>query len=220
MTSPAWTFLVAAAIAAVLDWLAILRLDLRLERLAKPGLIVALLAVAVTMEPAGSSLAAARPWLLAALVASLVGDVLLLPGGRFRPGLAAFLVAQVLYAVVVLHRPLDPVGAIVGIVGVAIVYVVAGRRIAESAAATDRTLGMAVLGYLGAISLMAIAATATLAPLVIAGAWLFVASDAVLGWTRFVGGIRELAPDAPIMRLAVMVPYHAAQVLLVLSLAV
>lgn len=220
MTSPAWTFLVAAALAAVVDWFAILRLDLRLERLAKPAVIVALLAVAVTMEPAGSSLAAARPWLLGALVASLVGDVLLLPGGRFRPGLAAFLVAQVLYVVVFLHRPLELVGAVVGIVGVAIVYIVAGRRIAEGAATTDRTLGVAVLGYLGAIAVMAITASATLVPLVIAGAWLFVASDAVLGWTRFVGGVRELAPGAPMMRLAVMVPYHAAQVFLVLSLAV
>lgn len=220
MTSPAWTFLVAAAIAAVVDWFAILRHDLRLERFAKPAVIVALLAVAVTMEPEGSSLAAARPWLIVALSGSLVGDVLLLPGGRFRAGLAAFLVAQLVYVVVFLHRPLDAIGAVAGIAGVAVVYVAAGRRIAESAAATDRTLGMAVLAYLGAISLMAIAATATLAPLVVVGAWLFVVSDAVLGWTRFVGGIRGIAPDAPALRLAVMVPYHAAQVLLVLSLAV
>lgn len=220
MTSPAWTFLVATVIAAVVDWVAILRHDLRIERLAKPAVIVALLAVAVTMEPARAALAEARPWLILALVASLAGDLLLLPGGRFRPGLAAFLVAQVLYVVVFLHRPLEPVGAVVGIVGVAIVYVVAGRRIAASAAATDRTLGMAVLGYLGAISIMAIAATATVAPLVIAGAWLFVVSDAVLGWTRFVGGVRGIDPDAPMMRLSVMVPYHAAQALLVFSLAV
>ena len=217
MTSPAWTFLVAAAIAAAADWFAILRLDTRLERLAKPAVIVALIAVALTMEP---RLAVARPWVVAALVASLAGDVLLLPGGRFRAGLAAFLVAQLAYLVVFLHRPLDAVGAVIGIVGVAVVYAVAGRRIAEAAASTDRMLGGAVLAYLGAISVMAVAASATLVPAAIVGAWLFVASDAVLGWTRFVGGIRELAADAPLMRLAVMVPYHAAQVLLVVSLAV
>lgn len=216
MTSPAWTFLVAAAIAAALDWLSLVRHDLRTERIAKPAVIVALIVVALTLDPV---VPAARPWVVAALVASLAGDLLLLPGGRFRPGLAAFFVAQLLYLVAFVQRPLDPIGAVVAIVGVGVVYAVAGRHIVEAAAAADRRLGAAVLAYLGAISLMAIAASATFEPLIVVGAWLFVASDAVLGWTRFVGGIRDLDPDAPPLRLAVMVPYHAAQALLVLSLA-
>lgn len=217
MTSPAWTFFVATAIAAAVDWLSLVRQDLRTERIAKPAVIVALIAVAMTLDPV---VPAARPWVVAALVASLAGDLLLLPGGRFRPGLAAFLAAQLAYLVAFVQRPLDPIGAVVGIVGVAVLHVVAGRRIAERAAATDQRLGVAVLAYLGAISLMAIAATATFEPLIAAGAWLFVTSDAVLGWTHFVGGIRSLTADAPVARLAVMVPYHAAQALLVLSLAI
>ena len=101
----------------------------------------------------------------------------------------------------------------------AILIAVAGRRIAIAAGLVERSIGIAVAAYLGAISAMAIVATATFEPLVIAGAWLFVLSDALLGWTRFVGDIGRIAAGTPIARLAVMVPYHAAQVLLVLALA-
>ncbi len=217
MTSPAWTFLVAAIIAAAVDWVAVVRDDPRTERIAKPAVIVALILVVFTLR---SDVPAAVPWVFVALVASLLGDVFLLPGGRFRPGLAAFLVAHLAYIVAFVQRPLDVVGAIVGIVGVALLYAFVGRRILAAAMAGDRSLGVAVGAYLAAISAMAVVGTATLVPFAVAGAWLFVASDAVLGWTRFVGPIRGSGREAPAVALAIIVPYHAAQVLLVLSFAI
>jgi len=217
MTSPAWTFVVAATIAAVVDWIAVTRLDFRTERFAKPAVVVALLGVALTMEP---SMASPRPWIVAGLAASLAGDALLLPGGRFRAGLAAFFVAQVAYLGAFVQWPLEVVGALIGMIGAAVLYAVAGRRIAAGAVATDRATGLAVIAYLIAISAMAVAATATLAPVLVAGAWLFVASDAVLGWRRFVADPTGAALASPLSRLAVMVPYHVGQALLVLSLAI
>lgn len=216
MTSPAWTFAVGALIAAIVDWWAVLRGDLRTERVAKPAVMVALLGVIVTME---SGVPAARGWVVVALVASLAGDVLLLPGGRFRAGLAAFLVAQLAYAGAFAHRPLEVIAAATGVVAAIVLYAVVGRRIVEGAARIDGSTAYAVVAYLAAISLMAVVATATLTPLVVLGAWSFVASDAVLGWTRFVGAVRGLEADAPLLRLGVIVPYHAAQVLIVLSFA-
>ena len=62
---------------------------------------------------------------------------------------------------------------------------------------------------------MAVAATRTGMPAAILGAWLFVASDAMLGWGR----LRAPAPGMPRgggrgLRVAVMVTYHLAQGLL------
>jgi uncharacterized membrane protein YhhN len=60
---------------------------------------------------------------------------------------------------------------------------------------------------------MAVAAIGAGPAVAAAGAVLFVTSDAVIGWSRFVGPV-------PNHRLVIMVTYHLAQVLLVLSLAV
>ncbi len=65
---------------------------------------------------------------------------------------------------------------------------------------------------------MAVAATRTGLPAAILGAWLFVASDAMLAWGRF----RAPPPRSPrgsaSLRVAVMVTYHTGQLLLLLAL--
>ena len=77
-----------------------------LERIAKPAVMVALIAAAAHRDAGRSRRrSAVRPWLVAALVASLVGDVLLLPPGRFVPGLLAFLVAHLAYVVAFVQLP-------------------------------------------------------------------------------------------------------------------
>ena len=68
-----------------------------------------------------------------------------------------------------------------------------------------------MVGYIGVISAMVATAIGTRSPLVIAGAALFYCSDALIAWTRFIRDFRH-------GRLAVMVTYHLAQILLVLSL--
>lgn len=204
---------VAVALAlAGLDWLAVARRNALLERWAKPAVPGALIVAALAAAgPDGIT----RALLVAALAASLVGDWLLLPPVRFVPGLVAFLAAHLAYLGLFVRLPLEA-GPAVGGLGLAVVLLaVVGLRIVR--AATVSGLGAPVAVYLGAILAMAVTATATGLPSAAVGAWLFVVSDAVLGWDRFV------APPAPDVtaavrrRLAVIVPYHAAQVCLVLA---
>ncbi|MEO8463326.1 MAG: lysoplasmalogenase family protein, partial [Chloroflexota bacterium] len=109
--------------------------------------------------------------------------------------------------------PLDLGLAIAGATGAALLAAMIGRRIIAGAAL--RGLRAPVAAYLGAISLMAIAATASGSAIAALGAWLFVASDARLGWSRFVTPGHS---SQGLARLWVMVPYHLAQILLTLAI--
>lgn len=214
MTPLAWVLLGLAAFAAAIDWAAVAGAKIAVERVAKPAVLVLLLAAAIVLEPVDP---AVRPWLLLALAASLVGDVLLLPPGRFTGGLVAFLVAQLAYLMAFLQLPGNTVLAVVG-VGLAFALVAfVGRSIVEGARPSGLALPVAV--YLAAICLMAISGTRTGIPAVALGAWVFVASDATLGWDRFAAPEPGSARVASLRRLAVMVTYHAGQALLVIGLA-
>jgi uncharacterized membrane protein YhhN len=211
-----------AALAAVLDWVAAWRggaAGRALERAAKP-VVPAALALAAVAWPAqaASTTDLARPWLVAGLVASLAGDVLLLPPGRFVPGLAAFLVAHLAYLGGFLLLPGEvgwlAAGAVAGIA----VAATLGRVLVRAASRVG--LGGPVALYLAAITLMAVAATRTGEPAAIAGAWLFVGSDAMLGWGR----LRAPRPGMPRggrrgLGTAVLVSYHLAQGLILVALA-
>jgi uncharacterized membrane protein YhhN len=84
-----------------------------------------------------------------------------------------------------------------------------------------RAAGLAgpVLAYLVVICLMAVAATRTGLPLAILGAWLFVASDSMLGWGRFRAPAAGSPRGTAWMRIGVIVTYHGAQALLLVALA-
>ena len=94
---------------------------------------------------------------------------------------------------------------------VAVAFVLVGARIVAGVRRTEPALAAPVLAYMGVISAMVVCAIGTAAPLAIAGAGLFYASDALIGWGRFV-------ESRPWGDLAVMVTYHLGQVLLVLFL--
>jgi len=201
---------VAAAVAALLDWWAVDRDRVRLGYAAKPAVLVLLVAAAVLLEPADPTV---RAWFVAGLVASLVGDVvLMLPRGPFVGGLGAFLVAHLCYvAGFVVHGPSagwSAVGVGVAVVAVAVV----GPGLVRGVAARDRRLVAPVVAYVGAISVMVVLAVGTGQALAAVGALWFFASDAILGWTRFVRGF-------PHDRLAVHVTYHLGQAMLVAWLA-
>ncbi|MEO5919403.1 MAG: lysoplasmalogenase family protein [Candidatus Limnocylindrales bacterium] len=204
--------IVAVAVAAIVNWYAVARGFPRLERPAKLAVPAILIAVTLLSGPVASP---GIVLLVAALGASLAGDWLLLPPERFTGGLAAFLLAHLAYLAVFLLDPVDLGLAILGTVGAVLVVAAIGRRIIAGAAM--RGLRAPVAAYLGVISLMAIAATASGSAVAALGAWLFVASDARLGWSRFVTRVR---PSAGIDRLWVMVPYHLAQVLLTMAILV
>lgn len=212
--------LAIATIAAVIAWVAVWvggANGQRVERIAKPAVMVALLGAALVAHAWTPEAQAARPWLVLGLVASLAGDVLLLPPGRFVPGLLAFLAAHLAYLVAFLQLPGDVAWLVAGVVGAAALALTVGRALVHAAARAG--LAGPVAAYLVAITLMAVAATRTGESVAIAGAWLFVASDAMLGWGR----LRAPQPGLPrgggrTQRTAVMVTYHLGQGLILLAL--
>ena len=218
MTPLGWGLLAVAAVAAVIDWWSVWAESPRaraVERMAKPATLLALIGVALVSAPVTP---AVEPWLLLALVGSLAGDVLLLPPGRLVPGLVAFLLGHLAYIVAFAQLPGLPGWLLLGVAIALLMVATVGRTLVRAAAKIG--MGAPVAAYLGVISVMAIAATRTALPAAVLGAWLFVASDSMLGWGEFVVG---KAPDGrsrggPRLRLGVITTYHAAQVLLVLAL--
>ncbi len=215
-----WVPLAVAVVAAIANWAAVWAggpVGRATERIAKPLVIIALIAVAL-VAPASTPLAASiRPWLVGGLAASLAGDILLLPPARFVPGLAAFLVAHLAYLAAFLLVPGDPAWLVVGLMAGAVVAATVGRVLLRAARAAG--LGGAVAVYLAVITVMAVVATRTGEPAAIAGAWLFVTSDALLGWRRFRASDLERERGGwRMLRTGVMVTYHLAQGLILLAL--
>ncbi|MBI3745158.1 MAG: lysoplasmalogenase [Chloroflexi bacterium] len=210
MTSVALAGLAAAGVAALVDWFAVARGDARLERVAKP-LVMGILIVTVLLSDPDAS---RRSLLLAvALAASMTGDLLLLPPERFTFGLIAFFAAHLAYlGVFLLLGPLHADRAAIGALVAAGVLLGIGRGIL--AGATRAGMRRPVGAYLAVILLMAVAAGATGSLAATLGSWAFVTSDAILGWDRFAAAAPGSVRDARARRLAVIVTYHVAQLLL------
>lgn len=209
MTPTAWLLLLFAAVAAVACWYAVAGANRRLEYVAKPAAMAALIGVALALAPADPGIV---PWFVAALALSLVGDVaLMLPRERFVGGLVAFLLAHLAYIVGLGLQAPSVGGVLLGLLVVGTVLSTVGRRIFDAVRRDQPGLLGPVAAYMVVISAMVVAAFATGQPLAMAGATLFYASDAMLAWNRFV------AQRVP--RPAVLAAYHVGQALLVLSLA-
>jgi uncharacterized membrane protein YhhN len=213
--------LVVAAVFAIGNWIAVSRDDRsptnrpgvwrRVEYVCKPGALVALIVAAAALDPAAGADARQR-WFVAALAFSLAGDVLLmLPSDRFAAGLSAFFVAHVCYvAGFWSHGP--TAGALLVSVTVTVVVIgLLGRKILGAVRVQDRALVGPVAAYMAAIGAMLATALAVGNPVAAAGAVLFVASDSMIAWDRFVARI----PNASLL---IMVTYHLGQAGLVLSL--
>jgi uncharacterized membrane protein YhhN len=211
MGAAGWLLLVVAGVPALADWVAVASGKRRLEYVCKPLVIVALVAVAVVIQPA---VPAQRAWWLAALALGMAGDVfLMLPRDRFVAGLAAFLVGHLAY-IAGFHAAGVPVGTtalwlavLLVPVSLALVAIIRGARRAGKPA-----LAGPIMVYALVISTMAASALAGRSPLAAGGALLFIASDGLIGFRRFVGNRRG-------MGLGVIVTYHLGQAALVLSLA-
>lgn len=203
MTTTAWAFLAAAALTAVVDWWAVARGARRFEYACKPATLALLIGVALALDPADGT---QRRWFVAALALSLLGDVfLMLPRDAFVPGLASFLLAHLAYIAGLRLEAggLDPVALLVVVAVVPI-----ARRVL---AAAPRRLLVPVAAYMVVITAMGAYAVSTGDWRAAVGAILFMASDSVIAWDRFVQPVRYRS-------LVVMSTYHWAQALLVLSL--
>lgn len=197
-----------AGIVMLIDWWAVLAARIRVEEVAKPLVMVGLIAVALAVE---SPVVGVRPWIVGGLLFGLIGDVFLLPRvDNFIAGLASFLVGHVLY-VVGLARIDVAVGlALIGMILASCLLAIVGRRIVQSVRRTD--LLVPVVAYNLVIAAMVVAAFASGQPLAIVGALAFAASDAILGLDRFV-------LDGPPHRIQIMVLYHLGQAGLVAGMA-
>jgi len=210
VTGEAWAVLGAAAIVAVVDWIAVARRPNRVEWVAKPLTLVLLVAFALVLVPDDDG---QRAWFVVALVCSLAGDILLLPSvDRFVPGLTAFLLAHLAYVIGFVVGGIVLAAVPVAVALVALVAIPLGRRLVAGArgSGADRVV-VPVTVYVVVIAAMVVAALAAANHAAVAGAMLFMASDALIGWTRFVRSIR----GAPV---AIMVTYHVGQALLIASL--
>lgn len=203
-----------AAVSAVLQ----VRAEYRGPRwrvyLCKPLTTALLLALAAL--PGGDGTGRYQIAVVVGLALSLAGDVfLMLPGDRFIPGLASFLLAHIAYLVAFTTgvppgtRPaaLLPFAASAGVL-LAVLWPHLGARRTPVAAYVGAIVWMAWQALARALAL-GTAATALAA----AGAALFVVSDAALALDRFKRPFRSA-------RAVVMTTYVAAQWLIALSVQV
>jgi uncharacterized membrane protein YhhN len=193
------TFLAFAA-AAVIDWIAVVQENRPLEWVAKPAALALLLLWA--------ALGDAPSWaLIAALAFSLLGDVyLMLPGNLFVAGLGAFLIGHLAY--------IDAFQAPLGwrLLWSALVLGLSAPLGLRIVGAVPRPpVRLAVTAYMVVIGIMAGSAIAAGLPGAILGALLFMLSDSMIAWNKFV------APFGG-ARLAIIVTYHVGQLLLVSAL--
>ena len=210
MTSAAFLWLCLAVVVAAADWAAV-HVDARkVEYLCKPLTMVLLIGAAVALDPADD---AVRWWFVAGLALSLAGDVfLMLPRDLFVPGLSSFLLAHIAYVVGMHVAGVTVLPFMVGLAVVAVAMATLGRRIVGAVRAGDEpVLAGPVVAYMVVISAMVASAIGVGTPVLIAGAVLFYASDALIAWNRFVG-------PTPHPRVSIMTTYHLGQVGLVLAL--
>ena len=207
------TLLILTALVAVADWIAVARGQHRAELALKPLTLVLLIAAA-----ASADLGAAKPWVIAALVLGLIGDVALMFSAEdsadpaFIAGLSAFLLGHIAYMVAFVRHGEHGLqlagGALVvgGVSALLLPKLLPGVR----AAGGTQLLGP-VCGYVGALGVMAALAVGTGSAATAAGGLFFLASDATLAWQRFV----KQLPHGPVI---VIVTYHLAQILIVVGL--
>jgi uncharacterized membrane protein YhhN len=202
-----------AAALAVGDWIAVQFRFFRVEYVLKPATMVVLIAAA-----AGADLGGPKPWVVAALVFGLLGDVGLMlsrEGRTDRPfiiGLAAFLVGHLCYQVAYVVSGIHGAESIAGLL---IVGGVSALVLPDVLRAVRRSAGpefaVVVGGYSAVLAVMAVLAIGTSIIPTALGGVLFLASDTLIARNRFVTPVR-FGP------LLVIVTYHLAQFLIVIGL--
>ena len=235
MRALGFALVAASTVVAAADWVAVARGNKRAEYVLKPGALAVLFLGALFLKPTGPAVGwtmygplprspgtAVWVFTLVALGLSLAGDVfLMLPQDLFVAGLGSFLLAHVAY-VVAFNRtaPPEPLTAVatVAVAAVAVPLFLRMRRGMLDKGQGEFQAPVAV--YVLAIGAMVVSAVATAgrsgwpagnSAAAIAGALLFMASDSMIGWSRFV-------EDFPRSGLAIIVTYHLGQALLVLGL--
>jgi uncharacterized membrane protein YhhN len=206
------TLLVVAAVLAIGDWLAVQYRFFRVEYALKPATIAVLVIAA-----AGADLGDAKPWVVAALVFGLLGDVgLMLSSGRtdrpFLLGLGAFLVGHLFYQVAFVVAGVHGLESVAGLL---IVGGAAGLVLPEVLRNVRQRAGVefayVVGAYAAVLGIMAVLAVGTSHIPTAVGGVLFLVSDTLIARDRFVAPVRH-------GKLLVIVTYHLAQFLILIGL--
>lgn len=200
MTTLAWLALAGFVLTALADHWAVATRTKAIEYVAKPA---TMLWLGLLILAADHSRPEIVGWWIAAVVLSLAGDVfLMLPVDRFVFGLAAFLLAHVAYIVGFAQEGVGDGWWIAALVLVP----VAGALLATMmrGPGMKAPLRVPVIAYVSTIVVMVTCAWASGEIVVALGATAFMASDALIGWRRFV---RETSW----MPLAIIVLYHLGQ---------
>lgn len=202
-----WFFGAAAVAFAATDWWSVWSGAPKVEQLAKPGVMVALMLVAIVID---AEPAAAKWLLITGLAFGLVGDVCLLPQvDRFLAGLGAFLIGHGFYVAAFATMDLALIGVVGGFAAAAVLLVYLGWPIITSV--RGGPLGVPVIAYLAMVVAVVVFATATHRWPIAAGGVFFATSDGLLGLDRFVR-------PAPRRRVVVHILYHLGQAGFVLGL--
>ena len=211
---------VLACLVAIFEWIAIFKGWRKLEYFFKPGVVALLLGWLVLQGgPTGALL-----WFEFGLLFSLAGDLVLMFSNErrwFVFGLGAFLLTHIAYLFGI-NTPPPSLGALT--FGVALMIIMSVLPFTRRILLGLRQKGLGRLDlpvrvYATVLALMLFSAMMTLfrtdwysspAYLVSAGAVLFVASDMLLAWNKFVNPVRGV-------RLFLMISYQLGQILLVLG---
>jgi uncharacterized membrane protein YhhN len=210
MGSVGWVLLTLAGVTAIADWLAVAAGNRGLEYVGKPATMIALVGVVLAIQPA---VPAQKGWWLAAVLLGLAGDVLLmLPRDRFVAGLGAFLLGHLAYIAGFQAAGVRAGAVLLWLALLLLPLSLALLPIVRGATrAGQRQLIGPIAVYSLVTSVMVASALAGPSRLGAGGALLFIASDGLIGFRRFVR-------NRPWMGPAVMVTYHLGQAGLVLAL--
>ena len=193
--------LVAALLIAVVDWWAVWRDQQRLIYLAKPLVMVAVIAAVKVMPDSPPLL---RTLTVAGMGFGLLGDIALMRG-KFVPGAAAFALGHLSYIAAWLPLIKPGLWLLASFVIFGLLLAAIAPAIVQGARAKKPLLGKVVFGYQFLLFAMVVTAGGTEVWLLAIGAMLFGVSDAILGWSRF-------ARDMPQLRVVVHITYHLGQV--------
>ena len=213
-------FLFFAATFAVLDWISVATNLRRLEYVAKPATMLGLVLWFATTLPAVPT--PAGTWFLLGMSICLAGDIfLMLPTDNFIKGLLAFLLGNIAYIVAFnLPQPIFQPLSLVFLAVIGAAYLFLLRRITRALRANKQgELIGPVIAYAAVLGLTFFSTLSTLlratwppqaAVLAAIGGGLFVLSDSMLGWNRYVKPI-------PNGQLITIITYHLSQLFLATS---
>jgi uncharacterized membrane protein YhhN len=204
--------LMVAGVVAIGDWIAVHLRLFHLEYLLKPATLAVLVAAAVVAD-----LGDIKPWVIAALVLGLLGDVglMLSDGGTdppFLAGLGAFLLGHVCYVIAFVSAGLQGLATLAGLLVTGGIAGLALPAVLRGAARSAGTVFAGIVGgYAATLAAMTVLGVGTGIVATAIGAVSFLCSDTLIARDRFVGRV-------PHGKLLIIVTYHVAQALILIGL--